>query len=417
MKLTKRAIDAINAPASRTMVWDDDLPGFGLRIEASGRKTFICRYRFGSVRRQVTIGRYGVVTPDAARQEAKRILWAVAQGEDPASERDRKRKAATLGDLIEQFLEEHGQKLKPATREDYARALRTYVVPALGHLKAEQVSAADLNRVHLSLADRPYRANRVMAYLGSVYGWAARQGHVPRGFNPASDIQKFREAGRERYLTGDELKRLGDALHEAETVGLPWTIRAHGETSKHVPKNGPQRVVYPVYVTGAIRLLLLTGCRLGEILNLRWEEVDLDRGFLWLTDSKTGRKGVILSEAACDLLRSLPRVGAYVIPGQTPDRPRHDLKKPWDQIRTAAGLDGVRLHDLRHTHASIGAASGLGLPIVGKLLGHRSSLTTQRYAHLADDPVRRASNIISKQIAEAVGPKSTGARTESEGND
>lgn len=406
MKLTKRSIDAIVPPKSRVAHWDDSLSGFGLRVETSGRKTFVCRYRVGTARRQMTIGRYGVITPDTARQKAREILLAVSQGDDPAADRKRKRKAHTLLELIELYLDEHGPKLKPSSRADYARSLHKHVASSLGHLKAEQVTSSELNRIHLSLADRPYQANRVMAYLGSVYGWAGKHGHVPKGVNPALQVQKFKEDGRERYLSENELVRLGNALRQAETDGLPWSITAEGESKKHLPKNGSLQEIYPPHVTGAIRLLLLTGCRLGEILNLRWEEVDLDRGFLWLPDSKTGRKGVVLSVSAMQVLTELPRLGQYVIPGQTPDSPRHDLKKPWKQICRAAGIHNVRLNDLRHTHASVGASSGIGLPIVGKLLGHRSTVTTQRYAHLADDPVRHASNRIGEQIAAGLGATS-----------
>lgn len=169
------------------------------------------------------------------------------------------------------------------------------------------------------------------------------------------------------------------------------------------PEN--RKTVYPPQITGAIRLLLLTGCRLREILNLHWSEVDTERGLLHLPDSKTGRKVVFLSGAALNVLASLPRRGACIIPGDHPDKPRHDLKKPWKHIRKEAGLEDVRLHDLRHTHAPIGAASGLGLPIVGKLLGHKSTATTQRYAHLADDPVRRGAEVIGAELEKALAPK------------
>jgi integrase len=167
------------------------------------------------------------------------------------------------------------------------------------------------------------------------------------------------------------------------------------------PQN--QIITYPPEVTNAIRLLLFTGCRLREILNLRWVEVDLERGLLHLPDSKTGRKTVVLNTAALDILSAMPRQDSYVVPSERRGQPRHDLKRPWDHIRSAAGLDDVRLHDLRHTHASFGVASGLGLPIIGRLLGHSSPLTTARYAHLADDPVRRASDIIGAKLSQLVG--------------
>jgi integrase len=144
------------------------------------------------------------------------------------------------------------------------------------------------------------------------------------------------------------------------------------------------------HAAAAIRLLILTGARLREILHLRWEQIDLERGLLLLPDSKTGKKAIVLNAPAIAVLAGLPRVGAYVIAGQNAgtdhEKPRADLNKPWRSVRMRAELDGVRLHDLRHTHASIGAGAGLGLPIIGKLLGHTKASTTQRYAHLDTDP-------------------------------
>jgi hypothetical protein len=200
MKLTKRTIDTLAPKSTRYTAWDDGLPGFGIRVEASGRKTFLCRYRSGEVRRQYTIGRFGVLTAEEARSEARRILGSVALGDDPTAFRAKERAAIKLAALIEVFLEEHGPKLKPRSLYDYANALRRHVVPVLGHLPAEAVTPGDLNKVHLKLADRPYRANRIMTYLGSVYSWAARHGHVSNGCNPARDVKRFRESGRERHL-------------------------------------------------------------------------------------------------------------------------------------------------------------------------------------------------------------------------
>ena len=226
-------------------------------------------------------------------------------------------------------------------------------------------------------------------------------GYVPKDYNPARDIKRFKVSGRERYLTTEEMERLGSVLRLAETQGLPWTIKAQGHTLKHLPK-AQEPVVYPPDVTGAIRLLLFTGCRLREILRLRWAEVDLERGLLLLPDSKTGRKTVFLNGAAVSVLDSLERIGAYVIAGADRDKPRRDLKRPWDHIRSAAKLGDVRIHDLRHTFASIGAGAGLGLPVIGRLLGHASPATTQRYAHLADDPARRASEAIGNTLMQAL---------------
>lgn len=189
----------------------------------------------------------------------------------------------------------------------------------------------------------------------------------------------------------------------AETEGLPWTFN-EGRKAKHrpvLPEN--QREVFPRHVTAAIRLLMLTGCRLREILYLRWEEVDFERGILNLPDSKTGRKKVLIPGQALAILDELERCGDYVIASKEPDKPRADLNRPWRRITQHAKLEGFRLHDLRHSYASVGAASGMGLLAIGKLLGHASPSTTQRYAHLADDPLRRASEHIASVIASALG--------------
>ncbi|MEW9837467.1 tyrosine-type recombinase/integrase, partial [Mesorhizobium marinum] len=289
MKLSKRSVEQAGTTGSRYFLWDEELIGFGMRVEASGRKTFICRYRSGGIRRQYTVGRFGTITVDQARGEARRVLGSVSLGQDPSAAKQAQRSVLLFRDLVAAFLEGHGPKLKPGSRKDYESALVGHAVPALGNLAVNAIAPADLNRLHLKLADRPYRANRVLSYVGSVFSWAQRNGLVDKGFNPAADVQRFKEPSRERYLTSEEIKRLGEILRQAETAGLPWEIKAVGSTAKHVAKSN-RAEIYPPHLTGAVRLLLLTGCRLREILNLRWQDVDLDRGFLWLPDSKTGRR-------------------------------------------------------------------------------------------------------------------------------
>jgi integrase len=202
---------------------------------------------------------------------------------------------------------------------------------------------------------------------------------------------------------------LGDALREAETVGVPWVIDESSPKAKHVPKDNRRTKVSP-YATAALRLLLLTGCRLREILNLRWEEFDRERGMLLLPDSKTGRKPVILSSAAIAVLEGIPRAGDYVISGLRPEKARRDLKRPWEAIRQRAALGPIRLHDLRHTFAATGAGSNLGLPVIGKLLGHRRAETTSRYAHIAADPLKTAADAIASKLAAKMGEPPVAAK-------
>jgi integrase len=219
--------------------------------------------------------------------------------------------------------------------------------------------------------------------------------------NPARGINKFRETRRERFLNGDELERLGQAIREAETTGIPWIVHVANPKTKHVPKQKRFTRIDPS-AAAALRLLLFTGCRLREILHLKWENFDPERNLLFLPDSKTGRKTIVLNAPALAVLNDLRRIGPYVIPGSTTDRPRSDLKRPWAIVTKQAGLVGVRLHDLRHTYASFGAGGGLGLPIIGRLLGHAHATTTAKYAHLDNDPLRHASEAIAARIAAAL---------------
>ena len=403
MNISKRTVDGLVPRGKRYFVWDETLKGFGVRVEPSGRKTYLCRFRVQGGRRQYLIGTSTTLTADQARVEARRVLSAAVLGTDVAQARYVARRTLRFDELAELFLREHGAKLKPASGRDYASALHKPAIPALGRTPVDAVTVAQINRLHLSMDKHRFRANRVVTYVSCLFSWAATHGHVPKGFNPARDIKRYKEQGRERYLSSEEIKRLSQVLRQAETDGLAWTIKAEGLKARHLAKPENQREIYARQVTNAIRLLLFTGCRLREILHLRWTEVNFERGLLHLPDSKTGRKTVVLNVSALDVIADCPRVGEFVIASDRPNRPRHDLKRPWDHIRAAAGLDNVRLHDLRHTHASIGVAAGLGLPIVGKLLGHASPATTARYAHLADDPVRRASDLIGGRIAVLMG--------------
>jgi integrase len=311
--------------------------------------------------------------------------------------------------LADRFMAEHvEQKRKFGTAAFYRHLLDKIIKPDLGVTKADKVTRAQVARLHGKLKATPFQANRVLAVIGSMYAFAGRSGVVPEGMNPARRIEQFKEYRRERFLTGGELERLGSAIREAETKGIPWDVHERKPKAKHLPKAKNRFTKIGPFAAAAIRLLLFTGCRLREILHLKWEQVDLERGLLFLADSKTGRKTVILNAPALAVLAGLDRLGPYVVPGDDPDKPRADLKRPWQAVAKRAGLDGVRLHDLRHTYASFGAGGGLSLPIIGKLLGHTQASTTQRYAHLDADPLRRASETIGGRIAAALEGKRGG---------
>jgi integrase len=264
------------------------------------------------------------------------------------------------------------------------------------------------------MADRPFQANRATALISAVWNWAARRDEVALADNPAKGIERYPEQGRERFLTSAELARLGDALRDAETIGLPWSVDESGPRAKHLAKPDKRRVKIDAHAVAALRLLILTGARLREILDAQWSQVDLERGVIFLSDSKTGKKPIYLSAAAQAVLAALPRIDGnpHIIAGAKQGAPRADLKKPWATVKRAAELEGVRLHDLRHSFASFGAGASLGLPIIGKLLGHSQAATTHRYAHLDADPLRRAVDTIGATISAAMDGRKSSANVE-----
>jgi integrase len=409
-QITEAVVDSLTRQPREYAIWDAKLPCFGVRVRPTGAMTYMVVYRGGAGRgapfRRFTVGTVGKITPEAARKRAKAILGAVAHGQDPAAERASERGALTLNELADRFMSEHvEQKRKPGTVVFYRHLLDKIIRPELGTTRADKVTRATVARLHGKLRETPFQANRVLAVIGSMYVFGGRNAAVPEGYNPSQRIEKFKEDRRERFLTGDQLERLGAAIREGETVGIPWDVDEASATAKHLAKPEQRFTKIAPFAAAALRLLLFTGCRLREILHLQWEHVDLERGLLFLPDSKSGRKTVVLNAPAMAVLSGLERVGPYVVPGDDPQKPRADLKRPWEAVSRRAGLQGVRLHDLRHTYASFGAGGGFGLPIIGKLLGHTQMKTTQRYAHLDADPLRIASNAIGGRIAAALDGK------------
>jgi len=409
-KITKRTVDAAEARPTRYTVFDGAIPGFGLRVYPSGEKSWIFEYRGGEggrkeAKKRVTIGKASDFSVDQARKAADVLRSKVMTGGDPQATRAANRQAPTLAEVAAIFLDQHVHaKRKVGTASHYADIINRIVIPELGSTKAKDLKRSDFARLHLAWRHTPFQANRMLAVVGSMYSFANVHGLVPEGVNPVRGIEKYGEEGRERLLSGEELLRLGAAIRQLESVGVPWSIDPDKKT-KHVPKSD-QMTRIGTHAAAALRLLIFTGARLREILHLQWAHVDMERGLLLLPDSKTGRKTIVLNAPALEVLASVPRVGVYVIAGDTAgqvgEKPRADLKKPWTLVRKAAGLEDVRIHDLRHNFASFGAGGGMGLPIIGKLLGHTQAATTQRYAHLDNDPLRRASNAIGAAIAAAM---------------
>jgi integrase len=409
-RISKRSVDALSCPAGRDreFLWDNAIAGFGVAAFPSGKKVYVVQYRQDGRSRRSNIGEHGRLTPEQARSEAKKFLGVAESGSDPIADRKAAREVRTFGSVADDFLSLHiATKRKGRTVKEYRRILKTRIIPAIGQKRIIELRRADVTRLHAKLVDIPYEANRALALISAVWNWAARRDEVAVSANPCTGIERYPEHGRERFLTSDELGRLGAALVEGETIGLPWAVDTEKPGSKHAPKEGNRRTLTDPYAVAAIRLLILTGARLREILDAQWEHVDIERGVIFLADSKTGRKPVYLSAAALEVLSGLSRIegNPYIVPGEKTGRAKSDLKKPWAAVCRAAGLEGVRLYDLRHSFASIGAGASMGLPVIGKLLGHSQAATTHRYAHLDADPLRRAVDTIGATITAAMNGK------------
>ena len=389
-KLTIRAVEAIVPGETDTFVWDTQIPGFGLRIWPSGRRVFIFQYRnLHRQTRRPVIGQYGSITPEQARQTAKAWAVEVQRGGDPGKSRSDAARAPTVADLAERYMSEHAwPKKKPRSAKSDQSNLKNHVLRALGTKKVVAVNRADVGKLHHNLRKTPGAANRVLALLSKMFTLAEKWDLRPDGTNPCRHVERYPERKFERFLSETELARLAGVLDEAERT----------------------RTEFPSALA-AIRLLLFTGARLSEILTLKWEDVHMEDQCLRLPDSKTGAKTIYLPPPALEILSGLKRQeeNPYVVVGAKPGQHLVNLRKPWGRIRKRAGLDDVRLHDLRHSFASMAVAGGLSLPMIGALLGHSQPATTARYAHLADDPLKQAANLTGARIAAAM---KGGARSE-----
>ncbi len=405
-KITKAVVDRLQ-PGQKA--WDVETTGFGVRCQRN-YKVFILKYRFLGRPRWYTIGKHGSPwTVELARKEAKRLLGQVAAGIDPAEARDEAKNDLTISDLCDLYRTEGCTTKKPSTLATDRGRIERHIKPVLGKMRVRQVRRADVERLLRDVADGKTAtdektgprgraivtggkgtATKVVALLGAIFSFAVDRGLCPD--NPVKGVKTFKSGNSERFLSAEELSRLGEALSGAEKEGA-----------------NP----YPI---AAIRLLALTGARTSEVLSLRWERdsegtgyVDFDRGCLHLMDSKTGAKRVPLGAPALELLNGLPRIASnlHVFPGNA-DGHYVGLQKVWTEIRRRAGLEDVRLHDLRHSYASTAVASGDSLYLVGKILGHQQASTTQRYAHLSDDPLRAVADRTAKKIASAMSPQGSG---------
>jgi integrase len=376
MKLTKRSVDALASKVKEYGIRDSELKGFGVRIMPSGRKTYQVQYRSAGRTRKIKIGVHGTITADEARKEAKRHLSDVAFGGNPSEEKRMFKDAPLVSDVCDRFIEEHVKvHLKPTTQRTYKISVEKEIRPKLGKHKVEALTRADVAKFMHGLRATPIQANRTFAALSKMMNLCEQWGLRPDGSNPCRHVKKYKENKRERYLSSEEMERLGNVLNECEQDGI--------ETP---------------YVVTFFKLLILTGARLGEIQTLKWDYVK--EGCFMLPDSKTGAKKVYFGPEVQSLLDALMRVPSnpYVIVGPVTGEHMNDMQKPWRRIRKRAGLEDVRIHDLRHTFASFMVTAGHSLPMIGKLLGHSQPQTTARYAHLADATMHEVANSMSGMI-------------------
>ena len=373
--ISKRTVDGLSIGDKDAVFWDHEMSGFGVRVYPSGSKAYVVQCRADGKSRRVTLGRHGVISADQARRKAALTIARIKAGEapEPASP-----DTATVKLLAQRYLKEYvAVRCKPSSEKLYRRVLDRFVLPAYGDLAAEAVEREHVSALHYRLRNIPYQANRVLEIESKMFSLAELWGLRREGGNPCRFVRKYKECKRERFLSDEEFRRLGEVLNEMESKGS-----------------------VSIYAAAAIRLLTLTGCRRSEIVTLRWEDVDLEAGDLRLSDGRTGGRLVPLSPAAAEVLSGLPRLAGnpWVIMGSKAGAHLSDLQPSWERVRKRAELDGVRIHDLRHSFASRALALGESLPMISKLLGHTQIQTTARYAHLARDSVKASASRIAGSI-------------------
>ncbi len=378
-RITDKLVRGLAPPeAGNRIIYDDKVSGFGIRSTAAGAKSFILNYRNAEGRdRRLTIGSYGPNewSVEAARKHAGKLKKQIALGEDPLADRVKLRTAPTVTDLADRYIDEYLPRKRPSSQAGDKAMVAKIVKPKLGARKVAAVTHADIDALHRAMKPTPYQANRVLALVSKMFNLAIRWGW--RADNPCRGVERYPEEKRTRYLSVEEIGRLTRALDE-------------------YPDQRPANVV---------RLCLLTGCRSGEAFGATWDQFDLDAG-QWVKPGATTKQKtehhVPLSAAAVVLLKGIRHAafadGQWVFPGREPDAHLFDIRGPWQAIMKAAGIEGVRLHDLRHTYASILASAGASLPMIGALLGHTQPATTARYTHLFDDPLRKMTDEVGHVV-------------------
>jgi integrase len=389
--ITKSAVDALK-PGD--LIWDGRVAGFGIRCQRAA-KIYVLKCRVQGRPRWLTIGRHGSPwTVEKARDRARELLGEIAKGGDPATRRDHERAAGTFAEFAQRYLAEHAAtKKKLRSYASDQTNLDLHILPALGGQRLTAIARADIKRLHHAMRRKPGAANRCLSLLSKMFNLAEAWGLRPDGTNPVRHIEHYPEGKkRERFLSAAEMARIGAVLKHAESERI---VPTKGNGSADEREGGES-----IYLIAAIRLLMLTGARRSEILTAKWEYFDPERAVLRLPDSKTGAKVVPLGAPALAVLWALPQFvdNPYILPGRVRGQHLANIDDFWRAVCREANIGACRLHDLRHSFASVGAASGDSLLLLGKLLGHNEVRTTERYAHLSDDPVRAAADRISGTI-------------------
>ena len=378
-------MDGLSVEGKDQVFWDRELPGFGVRVYPSGRKVYVVQCRAGGTPRRVALGPHGELTATQARLRAAQVIDRIKRGEEPVVEA-----GATVADLAARYLNAHvAQNCNAHTAGIYRGSLENHILPALAMMPLAMVESAHIATLHYRLRGTPRAANRALSVLSKMFSLAAAWGLAAEGTNPCRGVRKYKERKRERFLTRDEYRRLGQALVEAEMEA----------------EAGIEGAASP-YAIAALRLLMLTGCRLNEILTLRWDDIDRTAGEFRLRDGKTGARMVPLTPTAETVLAGIARArgNPWVIVGKQPGAHLPTITADWYRLRARADLDDVRIHDLRHSFASRALALGESLPVIAKLLGHAQIQTTARYTHLARDAVKDAATRVAQGIAEDILP-------------
>ena len=371
-----RRLAAARPRKEKYAVWDDAISGLGVCIYPSGARSFFLRRQLPNGRvRSVTLGKADRMSLPEARQAARRVLPALL--DLPEKGRGPRYPGRPMDGFADEFLERHAYRWKPATLKANRLIVRDHVLPAFGHLTVDAISVAHVRDWFASLSDRPGTANRSMPVLSVMMRMAELWGYRPHNTNPCKNTRRYRMQPKERFLSADEMAQLNAVLTRDEF----WC---------------PQ-------VVAAIRLLLLTGCRAGEVVGLQWDWIRGKR--IFLPDAKSGPRTVWLSSAARAIIDAIPRYSEecpFVFPGRPPVKPMSAVPYQWDRIRREAGLFDVRLHDLRHSWASVAAMNGVDMVTIAKLLGHALVETTERYTHLSDRSVADAADRVSTRIDAAL---------------